>query len=100
MLRVRSGECCGDLLGWVDGHRPRIHPGDDCFPTALRLPAEIDPAGMQVDAQAVIEKFGKNKHVMRLIWSLSAGIIGRVVTQVLDPMVVQQVVGMITSAAP
>jgi len=55
---------------------------------------------MQVDAQAVIEKFGKNKHVMRLIWSLSAGIIGRVVTQVLDPMVVQQVVGMITSAAP
>jgi hypothetical protein len=55
---------------------------------------------MQADEQVVIEMFGKNTHVMRLIWSLSAGIIGRVVTQVRDPVVAQQVVGMITSAAP
>jgi hypothetical protein len=45
MLCVLSGEGCGDLSGWVDGHRSRIYPGDDCFHAAVRLPAETDPAG-------------------------------------------------------
>jgi len=40
---MRSGEGCGDLPGWVDGHRSRIHPGDECFHAALRIPAETDP---------------------------------------------------------
>ncbi|MFA5414574.1 MAG: hypothetical protein WC295_03695 [Methanoregula sp.] len=55
---------------------------------------------MPADAPAVIGKVGKNEKVMRLCLSLSAGIIGRVMTQGLDPVVAQQVVGRITSTAP
>jgi hypothetical protein len=81
--------------------RSGIHPGDECFHAVIRLPAETDPArGMPADAPAVIGKVGKNEKVMRLCLSLSAGIIGRVMTQGLDPVVAQQVVGRITSTAP
>jgi len=85
MLCVGSGEGCRDLPGWVDGHRPRIHRGDDCFHAAVRVPAEIDPAELQADAQAVVDVFGKNEQVKRMIWVLVVAMTGWVITKVLDP---------------
>jgi len=32
-------------LRLVQGYRPRIYRGDDCFHAVIRLPAETDPAG-------------------------------------------------------
>ena len=63
------------------------------------LPKPIQ-RGMQADAQAVVDAFGKNEHVMRVIWMLSIAIAGLVVTKVLDPAAAQQVVGVLTTAAP
>ena len=45
---------------------------------------------MQADAQAVVEAFGKNEWVMKVIWALSVAIIGLVITKVLDPGVAQE----------
>jgi len=53
---------------------------------------------MQADAQAMVEAFGKNEQVMRVIWALFIAIAGLVITKVLDPGVAQQVVGMLTSS--
>ena len=55
---------------------------------------------MQADAQVGVYAFGKNEHVMRVIWMLSIAIAGLVVTKVLDPAAAQQVVGVLTTAAP
>jgi len=52
---------------------------------------------MQVDADAVIEAFGKNEQVMKVIWALFIAIAGLVITKVLDPGMAQQVVGVMTS---
>jgi hypothetical protein len=57
-------------------------------------------AGMQADAQAVVEAFGKNEQVMRVIWALSMAIIGLVITTVLDPCMAQEVVGVLTTGVP
>ncbi|MCX6696066.1 MAG: hypothetical protein NTV84_00590 [Methanoregula sp.] len=53
--------------------------------------------GMQADAQAVIEAFGKNEHVMKVIWALVVTIKGLVITKVLDPGMAQEVVGVLTT---
>ena len=66
------------------------------MPLFVFLPKLIQ-RGMQVDAQAVVEAFGKNEHVMRVIWALSVAIIELVITKVLDPGVAQQVVGGLTT---
>jgi hypothetical protein len=55
---------------------------------------------MQADAQAVVEAFGKNEHVMRVCWALVVAMAGLVITKVLDPGVAQQVVGVLTSGVP
>ena len=52
---------------------------------------------MQADAQAVIDAFGKNEQVMKVIWTLVIAITGLVITKVLDPGAAQQVVGMLTT---
>jgi len=69
------------------------------MPLFVFLPKLIQ-RGMQADAQAVVDAFGKNEHVMRVIWMLSIAIAGLVVTKVLDPAAAQQVVGVLTTAAP
>ena len=55
---------------------------------------------MQADAQAVVDAFGKNEHVMRVIWALVVAMTGLVITKVLDPGMEQQVVGVLTSGVP
>jgi predicted MFS family arabinose efflux permease len=55
---------------------------------------------MQADAQAVIDAFGKNEQVMKVIWALVIAMTGLVITKVLDPGMAQEVMGVITSAAP
>ena len=52
---------------------------------------------MQADAQVVVEAFGKNEHVMRVIWALVVAMTGLVITNVLGPGVAQQVVGVLTT---
>jgi len=53
---------------------------------------------MQADAQVVVDAFGKNEHVMKVIWALFIAVAGLVITKVLDPGMAQQVVGVITTA--
>ena len=53
--------------------------------------------GMQADAQAVVDAFGKNEQVMKVIWTLIIAITGLVITKVLDPGVAQQVMGVLTT---
>jgi len=64
------------------------------MPLFVFLPKLIQ-RGMQADAQGVVDAFGKNEHVMRVIWVLVVAIAGLVVTRALDPVMAQQVVGVI-----
>ena len=52
---------------------------------------------MQADADAVVEAFGKNEQVMKVMWALVIAMTGLVITKVLDPGMAQQVVGVITT---
>ncbi|MCX6688262.1 MAG: hypothetical protein NTZ39_00960 [Methanoregula sp.] len=58
------------------------------------------PKLIQRGMQAGVEAFGKNEHVMRVIWTLFVAMAGRVITKFLDPVVAQQVVGVLTTGAP
>ena len=69
------------------------------MPLFVFLPKLIQ-RGMQADAHAVIEAFGKNEQVMKVIWALVIAMTGLVITKVLDPGAAQQVVGVLTTAAP
>ena len=62
------------------------------MPLFVFLPKLIQ-RGMQADALAVVDAFGKNAQVMTVIWALFIAIAGLVLTKVLDPGVAQQVVG-------
>jgi len=66
------------------------------MPLFVFLPKLIQ-RGMQADAQAVVDAFGKNEQVMKVIWTLVIAITGLVITKVLDPGVAQQVVGVLTT---
>ena len=66
------------------------------MPLFVFLPKLIQ-RGMQADADAVIEAFGKNEQVMKVIWALFIAIAGLVITKVLDPGMAQQVVGVLTT---
>ena len=48
----------------------------------------------------VIEAFGKNEQVKKVFWSLFVVMAGLVLAKVLDPVSVQQVVGVIGSSGP
>jgi len=69
------------------------------MPLFVFLPKLIQ-RGMQADAQAVIDAFGKNEQVMKVIWALFIAITGLVITKVLDPGMAQEVVGVMTTGAP
>ena len=66
------------------------------MPLFVFLPKLIQ-RGMQADADAVIEAFRKNEHVMKVIWTLVVAMTGLVITKVLDPGMAQQVVGVLTT---
>ena len=66
------------------------------MPLFVFLPKPIQQ-GMQADAQAVVEAFGKNEQVMKVIWALFIAIAGLVITKVLDPGMAQQVVEVLTT---
>jgi len=55
---------------------------------------------MQADAQAVVDAFGKNEQVMKVIWTLVIALTGLVITKVLDPGMAQQLVGVIDLSGP
>jgi hypothetical protein len=45
----------------------------------------------------VVDAFGKNELVMKVIWDLFIAIAGLVITKVLDPGMAQEVVGVLTT---
>jgi hypothetical protein len=66
------------------------------LPLFVFLPKLIQRA-MKADTDAAIDAFGKNEHVKKVFWTLFVAMAGMVLTQVLDPVTAQQVVGMISS---
>jgi hypothetical protein len=65
------------------------------LPLFVFLPKLIRRA-MKVDADAVIEAFGKNEYVKKVFWSLFIAMAGLVLAQVMDPETARQIVGIIT----
>jgi hypothetical protein len=51
---------------------------------------------MKVDADAAIEAFGKNEQVEIVFWTRFISMAGLVLATGVDPVIAQQVVGMIT----
>ena len=69
------------------------------LPLFVFLPKLIQ-RGLHADVDAVIEAFGKNEQVKKVFWSLFVVMAGLVLAKVLDPVSVQQVVGIIGSSGP
>ena len=69
------------------------------LPLFVFLPKILQQA-MKADADAAIEAFGKNEQVKKVFWSLFVVMAGLVLAKVLDPVSVQQVVGVIGSSGP
>jgi hypothetical protein len=65
------------------------------MPLFVFLPKMIQ-RGVQADAQAVIEMFGKNEQIKKVFWTLFVAMAGLVVARVLDPVTAQQIIGVIT----
>ena len=51
---------------------------------------------MRADTDAAIEAFGKNEQVKKVFWTLFISMAGLVLAQVMDPVIAQQIVGLIT----
>jgi len=69
------------------------------LPLFVFMPKLIQRA-MKADTGASIEAFGKNEQVKRVFWTLFVAMAGLVLAKVLDPALVQQIIGILTSAAP
>jgi predicted MFS family arabinose efflux permease len=69
------------------------------LPLFVFLPKLIQRA-MKADTDAVIDMFGKNEQVKKVYWTLFVVMAGLVLARVLDPVSVQQVVGVISSSGP
>ena len=67
------------------------------LPLFVFLPKLIQWA-MKVDTDVVIDMFGKNEQVKKVFWSLFVVMAGLVLAKVLDPVSVEQVVGVISSS--
>jgi hypothetical protein len=59
------------------------------------LPKLIQRA-MKTDADAIIEAFGKNEQVKKVFWTLFVAMAGIILAQVVDPVMAQQIVTMLT----
>ena len=69
------------------------------LPLFVFLPKLIQ-RGLHADVDVVIDAFGKNEQVKKVFWSLFVVMAGLVLAKVLDPVSVQQVVGVIGSSGP
>jgi hypothetical protein len=67
------------------------------LPLFVFLPKLIQWA-MKEDTNAVIYMFGKNEQVKKVFWSLFVIMSGLMLTRVVDPVTVQQILGVLTSA--
>ena len=67
------------------------------LPLFVFLPKLIQ-RGLHADVDVVIEAFGKNEQVKKVFWSLFVVMAGLVLAKVLDPVSVQQIIGIIGSS--
>ena len=67
------------------------------LPLFVFLPKLIQ-RGLHADVDIVIEAFGKNEQVKKVFWSLFVVMAGLVLAKVLDPVSVQQIIGIIGSS--
>ncbi len=69
------------------------------LPLFVFLPKVIQRA-MKADTDAAIDAFGKNEQVKKVFWTLFVAMAGLVLANVLDPVSVQQTVGILTAVVP
>ncbi|GAB6286933.1 MAG: hypothetical protein STSR0009_31360 [Methanoregula sp.] len=69
------------------------------LPMFVFLPKVIQRA-MKADTDAAIDAFGKNEQVKKVFWTLFVAMAGLVLANVLDPVSVQQTVGILTAVVP
>ena len=65
------------------------------LPLFVFLPKLIQ-RGMRVDAQGVIDAFGKNEQVKKVFWTVFIAMAGLVMARVVDPVTAQQIMGAIS----
>jgi hypothetical protein len=65
------------------------------LPLFVFLPKLIQ-RGMRVDAQGVIDAFGKNEQVKKVFWTVFIAMAGLVIARVVDPVTAQQIMGAIS----
>ena len=65
------------------------------LPLFVFLPKLIQRA-MKADADAAIKAFGKNEQVKKVFWTFFISMAGLVLARVVDPVIAQQIVGLIT----
>lgn len=68
------------------------------LPLFIFLPRFIR-LGMNADTGEIIKTFGKNEQVRKVFWTLFAALAGLVLARVVDPVLAQQVTGMIAGWA-
>ncbi len=64
------------------------------LPFFVFLPRAIQQ-GMKADTAAILDLLGKNEQVKKVFWTMFAALAGLVLVRVMDPVIAQQVVGMI-----
>ena len=69
------------------------------LPLFIFLPKLIRQA-MKVDTDAVLCAFGKNDKVKKVFWTIFITLAGLVLAQIADPVLVQNVVGILAGLAP
>ena len=91
------------LHGPRSGSTWRAGPNEPCIywrcgpiPAILRVPAELIQRAMKADTDAAIEAFGKNEQVKKVFWTFFIGMAGLVLARVVEPVIAQQIVGLIT----
>jgi len=65
------------------------------LPLFVFLPKLIRQA-MKADVNAIIETFGKNEQVKKVFWTVFAAVAGLVLTKILDPVLAQQVIAVVS----
>ncbi len=65
------------------------------LPLFVFLPKLIQ-RGMKADTDAVIAEFGKNEQVKKVFWSVFAAVAGVVLAHVVDPVMGQEIMGVVT----
>jgi hypothetical protein len=66
------------------------------LPLFVFLPKLIK-RGLHADVDGVIEAFGKNEQVKKVFWSLFVVMAGLVLARVMDPVIAQQIIGLLST---